>query len=476
MVGWNSLLNELRLIILNDLFASEVPSFHRTRTFRRTYHQSSNAAVSRQLQWYFERKNFECLQIRQADLQDFGRIMTEERRLALRTLWLCVELTPYTCDKCHSEETNEEAAANNVTFTHALWNLFTTLSEWTATDRTDTKCPRLTLALSAYSPSDKDHHFRDHRFDDNCSMFFWDDPTVHHDPAHGWYSGTQVLPSQASRLRLLGKPLHFDFAQMETDTRNLPEIRFVHTLRIPRQFYRQIPELDIILKSLPRLQTFQYEPWKEVTSERDWEFVKGLGKLLAALPTSLKRLSVYQDSSESINQEIKYDSSVLTAFWLSSPRLSLWELNASFINDAEDFFRPFDTRYRPKKPSYSDPKCLASWRELRVLTMTTKLLGPRRHGQGQELDRFLRAVAAAVLRMPKLNNLELWYGRRQEGRIFRYTRTPAEILIEWRDMDNTPTSLSSQVIKAWQNVAKYKRRHFRFEYSGARSGLVGPCF
>ncbi|KAI1207904.1 uncharacterized protein F4807DRAFT_170223 [Annulohypoxylon truncatum] len=333
-----------------------------------------------------------------------------------------------------------------------MWNLFSTLTGWAYTKQDSAFRLGLSLLLSAYSPSDREHYFRDHRFDDDNKTYY-DSPRVyHHDPRHGWYFGEQVRPCLGAKERLFGKPLSFDFRYIGArDLPSLPKVGFITTLIIPRQFYRPIPNMGLILRSLPKLETLRYEPWDSITSNRSWRHEVNLLEILDALPRTVTRFSGYRDSNDVFNTNG-------TVFLFPDPGLKLFhisqrlkELDLSFIIDAKWFFAPFGKK-----------KKNVSWDNLEGLTLTSDSLSSK--APPKEVDELLRSAAQAALRMPKLQMMELWFGQRGEARIFCYTRFKDNSLVEWWDTSLLSATLRPNVRKSWQMVAdKYVRGHLDFE-------------
>lgn len=115
--------------------------------------------------------------------------------------------------------------------------------------------------------------------------------------------------------------------------------------------------------------------------------------------------------------------------------LQLDSLSASFIVDASHFF---DTR----RPSWQ-------WPNLISLALTSQLLAPDQRRAG--IDNMLEAAAAAAMRMPKLEKMEIWNGREGVAALFSYRATAAGPMITWRG--TWEFALRPAVIQAWEKVA-----------------------
>ncbi|RYP26414.1 hypothetical protein DL767_008038 [Monosporascus sp. MG133] len=447
MTVWNDLPAELRLVVYKHL---DNVSFRKLRVedVRHYHHMAAYAAVSREWQEFFEERTFKSLVLRQRDLPELERILNRSRRRWLCTLWLRVELPRYTCDSCSSEESDEEADTNSAVFTAAVWKLFTVLNGWQSRGQEPLTRPGFDLRLSVYSPSDREHHFRHHRFDDDFSaLCLW--PRINHlDHSHGWYHGTQLELSLGAKLRILGKPLKLDLSQVSTDlSPHLPPLNFITCFTMPRQFYRRIADVDSILQSLPNLRRFYLEQWRQVTIADENERLLHLRRVIEALPPTLRLFSAFQDANNTLlwsapNSNLP-ESDAPSARILRKASQKCTVINAYFLIDARCFFFTFE----PGSPGSAQE----AWPNLKKLTMTSDLLSSKAYGDRS--DRMLEAASRAALRMPKLRMLQLWFIGGKEVCIFRYRKTKGRPLIEWLRTKSARRGPSQGVVQAWQMVA-----------------------
>lgn len=165
------------------------------------------------------------------------------------------------------------------------------------------------------------------------------------------------------------------------------------------------------------------------------------------LPKGLTKLVIFEDFSEAEDEEamlylgeIGFSSirppSQSVAQSLASCR-DLRSLSISFIIDAKDFF----------EATYQHPE---AWQHLTKLSLTSILLRPT--SQHHEIDTLLLVTANAVLKMPKLELLELWYGRKGQACLFRYRAcrdgtTEITRAATW-DLHALPTTVG----KAWADA------------------------
>jgi hypothetical protein len=92
---------------------------------------------------------------------------------------------------------------------------------------------------------------------------------------------------------------------------------------------------------------------------------------------------------------------------------------------------------------------------LTSLALTSRLLAPDE--SPIEIDNMLRAAAAAAMKMPNLETMEIWNGQVGLAMLFRFQQAgegrPA--VMTWRG--TWPFALRSPVIQAWEAVALQHR-------------------
>jgi len=115
--------------------------------------------------------------------------------------------------------------------------------------------------------------------------------------------------------------------------------------------------------------------------------------------------------------------------------LRLEHLAASFIVDASHFFEI--------EPSWE-------WPNLTSLALTSKLLTPDENSI--EIGAMLQAAAAAAMKMPQLETMEIWNGRKGLAALFKYQafRDVGKAIITWRG--TWELTMEPSVIEAWEAV------------------------
>lgn len=390
-------------------------------------------------------------------LDDFERVVRQSRRRLIQHIWLDVELPEYSCRLCKRSESDSWSHCNSSIISKGIWKLFRILSNWESGPELERR--DLTLELNAHSPSDSKHWFKNYYFTSdnkdnedttsNCSSW--------HDPQHDWVDGQQITtPPCSAVLRLFGR---IDLRFKE----DLPRVEIVSAFVVRRQLRRLLrpSSLQLLLNKLSGLERMIYEPWR--AWERNWRLINDermyatkisvtdfLWLVQNHLPQTLKRVSIFEDFSESLairqtGQLIPWqlqveisrvvDPRIAAAFAARS--VDLEQLSVAYMVNAEDFFHR--------------AACNSSWtwHRLESLALTSQLL---RDTQSREwIDALLYVAGITALRMPKLQAFVLWDGIKGEACAFIYHTDRSRASITWRG--TWDMQLSSRVIKAWQCVA-----------------------
>ena len=268
---WDALPPEIRAMILEM-----VSQPHRDR--------SIYAAVSREWQTFFEKRNFHRLILHQSCITSFDRIVRCHRRRLVKHIWLRVVLRQYDCRACQSFESDSDATNNNRIFTNAIWQVLKVLSSWKKKGQFGLANEGPVLELSTHSPSDSEHYFRDYRLDrdiyprphdENCTYEEYDAHMAciwqqHQfcDDLHGWADGARVFnPRVTAKLRVFGRALNLDFSTLGVKkTAELPSVHVVKGLLVRRQHFRGFrpSALYEILRSLAGFESVTLEPWRPI--------------------------------------------------------------------------------------------------------------------------------------------------------------------------------------------------------------------
>lgn len=484
---WDGLSAEIRLLILEALVQDGCTL-------------SPLATVSREWQTKLERYNFARIRLTPSRLVNFDSIIYRNRAL-VRYIWFCLELDNYDCTKCAPVSDDVEAFAVSNTdhcpITTAFQNLFSTLRTWEPVDD-------LILDISIYSPSDSKHWFQYLTFMPDTPSDILDGDggieqtilnKVYHDPHHGWVAGFQHSTPPTAAIR---KVFHsvmgegpFDSDRLEIEWWDqLPSVPAVTSLLLRQQNYRRWKpgSLAHMFARFPRLQEVHYEPWRE------WDLMQGLTDrgeyyygisisiiqsallliihiyyldfqyLFEAIPhfnNDLKRLVVFENFNQrypAIMQRFSLGVDISGCDIIRNPApaisrrvalasLKLEHLAASFIVDASHFFKI---------------ELSWEWPRLSSLVLTSNLLTPDENPI--EIGAMLQAAAAAALKMPQLETMEIWNGRKGLAALFKYQafRNTQQATIIWRG--TWTLAMDPSTIEAWEAVVH--------QYNGWELNLV----
>lgn len=163
---------------------------------------------------------------------------------------------------------------------------------------------------------------------------------------------------------------------------------------------------------------------------------------------NLKRLVVFENFNQqypAIMQRF-YGLSQCESFRKPAPAVSrmvalaslkLEHLAASFIVDPSQFFQI---------------EASWNWPNLTSLALTSGLLTP--NGMATEIEAMLQAAAAAAKKMPQLETMEIWNGRKGIAALFKYqaSRDRRRATIIWRG--TWEMIMGPSVIQAWEAVVQ----------------------
>ncbi|KAM7207900.1 hypothetical protein V8F20_001694 [Naviculisporaceae sp. PSN 640] len=448
---WDSLPREVRLMILNALVQDGCKLAHL-------------ATVSREWQVELERHNFARIRVTPSRLADF-RSMVHRNRTLVGYIWFCLELDDYDCTNCApgshlSLDELAEAVAISDTIkcpiTASFQNLFSILSTWVPEGD-------LTLDISIYSPSDSKHWFKYLTFlPDHPSQTII--PTKAADDAqHGWVAGSRhAAPPREAFLKvfheIMGEgPFDSDDAEFEWWDR-LPLVPAVTRLLLRQQNRRRWKPnaLAHMIARFPRLQELCYEPWREWgqfeqrKTDRDFHY---LFESIQRSNIHLKRLVVFENFNQqypAILQRFQFGEDLQRCDNTRNPHpavgrmvalasLQLEHLAASFLVDARHFFAI--------EPSWE-------WPNLTSLVLTSKVL---RHDEDPvQIEAILHAAAAAAMRMPRLETMQIWNGRKGLAAVFQYqtSRDARQATVTWRA--TWELTMEPLLIRAWEAVVHYR--------------------
>ncbi|XDG01969.1 hypothetical protein ABKA04_001584 [Annulohypoxylon sp. FPYF3050] len=399
-VTWGHLPAEIRLMILEALLQDGCS-------------MAPFAAVSREWQAVIEPYNFARIYLTPSRLADVDTMLRRNRAL-VKYIWYYIELEKYDCTTCAPlvrDDWGLNETDNTVIMT-ALEGLFSTLSSWPPNGN-------LLLDISLYSPSDSKHWFKyltcgpdipSDKYNRHRSL---DQVARVEDDGHQrlWNADDRNPNLQRFAINKLFEDIMgegpFNTDEQEWQWfRQLPAVPAVTGLLLRQETRRRWKPLALLemLARFPKLQDVHMEPWREW--EDDWQ---------------QEHTDGYRQCSE----------------WIATVSLKLDHLSASFIADASYFF---DAR-----------KSFWEWPNLTSLALTSRLFTPDE--SPAKIDRLLRAAAAAAMKMPKLEIMEIWNGREGLAALFRYqvTRGGHPPVLTWKG--TWELTLRPPMVQRWESVA-----------------------
>ncbi|KAH6637429.1 hypothetical protein C7974DRAFT_450324 [Boeremia exigua] len=435
---WLLLPADIRLLVLDEI------SGQKNRGW------AQGAAVCKEWQAVLEPKNFSQLTVQLSCLDGLETLVIRQRPL-VRRICFYIELPRYGCHACYrSKATYGQTSA---LFRKAILRLFSILSTWQPAGQ-------LILELSASSPSDSQHWFKNYCFgpghEDTTDWTEQERALRWHDPKHGWIAGYQAeLPDPEAFLRLFS-PL------CSSVPKTLPIVQAVTSFCIRRQLRHELfPRvLEALWEKLPRLESIVYELWR---ARRHFYYMHMQSELASlfesSVPKHVKRVSIFRDfndqltlasyndqltlASHNATIHLNLDSDVgiipavplrvTRAFAARSPHLE--HLSISHMIDAQLFFT----------------LCQCPWPLLQSLTLTASTLA--RRAPRQHIYTLLRNASTTALTMPRLSTMVLWNSEPRHACALMYQRHTASAMatLTWRGTWNL--ELPEDVVASWKKVA-----------------------
>ena len=237
---WASLPAYIRLLILEEISGQKYRGW------------ALCAAVCKEWQAIVEPKNF-CQIVLQVSCLDGLEHLVVRQRPLVQYICLNIELPRYGCPTCQRNATMSNR--NSIIFRKAILRLYSILNTWQPTGR-------LILELSASSPSDSEHWFKNYCFGpghEDTGDWTQEEKAIRwHDPKHGWINGQQIKAPDAPAILRLFSPLCLNMPK------NIPEVRAVTGFVIRRRLRHELlPQvLKALWEKLPRLESIVYELWR----------------------------------------------------------------------------------------------------------------------------------------------------------------------------------------------------------------------
>ncbi|OBS19805.1 hypothetical protein FPOA_11530 [Fusarium poae] len=240
-----------------------------------------------------------------------------------------------------------------------------------------------------------------------------------HDPCHGWFEGKQIPGPDEDAINICFDEIMshglFDDERYEMEWwRNRPLVPVVGVVLLRQQTRRRWKPVALanMLARFPNMKQLCYEPWREwsdfqTQTDEDYQTL-----IESFASTKLCKLMIFENFNETYPERFEVcpalrepNPAVSQEFARASQHLTM--LSASFIADAVHFFAALQDSW--------------TWDKLTSLTLTSRVLADSADTLG--INKMLQDAAAAALKMPRLDTMELWTGGRNVAMLFRYQRT-----------------------------------------------------
>ncbi|KPM40299.1 hypothetical protein AK830_g6275 [Neonectria ditissima] len=482
---WNSLPPEIHLHILELFIADNVKKNARASVRgQKKLGVALFATVCREWQFFFEKFTFRRLVLDASALPAFAtatRGHNVVRLTYIRHLWLRMKLLNYTCRSCSKPENALTISRNNRVFTSAIESLLCILSRWEPQHGPG----GLTLEISAHSPSDLRHRFRDYRMEDDYPYQLEEDLKiypglfmyhVHKSRRFLWWNFSHRTRRQrmGDMQRLYGTPLELkpwpskNEQGHPNEAPTLAKAPIVKGFLIRHQCYRSFAVTTlatIFEQSLIAVTSFRFETRTPLTAKGQLAFTDDLRmRLVPAFPRSLRRFYFNQWPARNtwlIRNTWQWDTR-----WKEASKYLARDMATSCSNLTE--FCPawdFDVREFLAESGREPASNSARWAELELLALRAP-----EYCRTQDYVMILLQLAGIVAKnMPKLRIMEIWNDDNEFPYLFRYTFDHGEATITWRCTAKNwrPTA---EVINNWSDVAS--RRDFLVRYDEEKSMLM----
>ncbi|KAL6707494.1 hypothetical protein ACN47E_004064 [Coniothyrium glycines] len=382
---WVSLPADIRLMVLDEISG------------QKNHGWAQCAAVCKEWQAILEPKNFARLTLEPSCLDDLETFVIRQRPL-VQHICLNIDLPRYACRTCKRDDSMSNRKSN--IFRKATLRLFSILGTWQPTGR-------LTLELSASSPSDSQHWFKNYCFgpghEDTRDWTQQEKAIRWHDPDHGWVDGQQVKTPDPPAVMRLFSPLCLNVPK------NLPVVYAVTSFCIRRQLRHELfPDvLRALWEKLPRLENIAYELWRARPRLCQIACAYELAFLIHdCVPRHVKRLSFFKDYNQQLalalhnttpylGRDIETASAVdlRLAETFAAKSHQLEHLSISYMIDAQQLFT-------------SCQQLPCTWNLLQSLTLTSSTLA--RKTPHKLIYSLLRSASSTARKMPQLKSMVLW--------------------------------------------------------------------
>ncbi|KAK8079292.1 hypothetical protein PG994_003099 [Apiospora phragmitis] len=267
-----------------------------------------------------------------------------------------------------------------------------------------------------------------------------------------------------SKQRVVGSGL-----KMIANAPEIPRVGKFDVFIMRRQFYRAfraVGALNVILRAMPNLKSFMFEPWHGISQERcerqDLQHQELFEYLFAH--EKLKKVVIFKNFEERMShgysrgsQSLPVPGEFLGRILAESSRATVTSLRLSYITDVMYFFRAFSRNL----DSGRDLPDLLPLEEMRWNNPRTLVLISDELREDDDHDVLIQILAGTAKNMPRISLLEIWNSGNGHGAYIRYTRELGNTSPPKLTLGSTwGLNLSHDVLKLWNEVAEvYQCRH-----------------
>lgn len=411
---------------------------------------ASYASVCKEFNNYLEPYIFKRIKLSVRRIHESEDIITQRRRQFVQFLWFRLERFV----KLDATPVGFRTHMDDAAFCYGIFYLFQLLSEWEDRDEGQ---PGIVLELTAFSAADPDGSMKDIIPKELRDV----DITEDSDSLNAMYDkyALQTMRSWSEEVRkhhIMLTPFYVSPDFSNTPAMPFPSVKVITDLTVRRQMHSSFfaKYMGPLVTALPKLEFITYEPSSALTRQWDVEgldinaHVKAVENIIRAMPSSIRRLQVFEDDVSMYCPGYREPRSNRSALGRLVADLSQNKepeaLAMSFIIDAEDFFSDFLTPQITRSPDK------LGWINLTSLVLTSSRITP---WSCQSVSALLVAAARAARHMPRLEIMEIYNAEpRDIGGIFTYIHDKEGSFLCWEA--TWKWELPPEVIRVWQRAAK----------------------
>ncbi|KAK8058046.1 Oxoglutarate iron-dependent oxygenase [Apiospora phragmitis] len=214
----------------------------------------------------------------------------------------------------------------------------------------------------------------------------------------------------------------------------LPSVPAVTGILLRQQNRRRwkVRALVQMFSRFPQLREIHYEPWREWVRYEQRYYESLLESLGGARHPNLRKLVVFENFDQRYASSLESANPRIVSMGCDLVRRPSPAVTGKLARKTRDFLRDLEPAW--------------SWPSLRSLVLTSRLLSAKPKRQAG-IDALLESAAAAAMRMPKLETMEIWNGGEGLAGTFQYRSSPSSITWRGTWARPFPPSVSNSVVR-----------------------------